>query len=56
MKALGRDEKKAEVVEDLSQAIQKGLSMTGEKDLLCITGSLYLVGEAKAYFNHQAKS
>jgi len=56
MKALGRDEKKAEVVEDLRQAIQKGLSMTGEKDLLCITGSLYVVGEAKAYFNHQAKS
>jgi dihydrofolate synthase / folylpolyglutamate synthase len=56
MKALGRDEKKGEVVEDLRQAIQKGLSMTGEKDLLCITGSLYLVGEAKAYFNHQAKS
>ena len=38
MKALGRDGKKAEIVEDLGQAIRKGLSMTGEKDLLCITG------------------
>jgi len=56
MKALGQNEKKAEVVEDLGQAIRKGLSMTGEKDLFCITGSLYLVGEARAYFNHQGKS
>ena len=56
MKALGEEGKKAEIVEDLGQAIRKGLSMTGEKDLLCITGSLYLVGEARAYFNHQGKS
>ncbi len=49
-KALGRYGKKAEVIEDLEKAIERGLSMTGEEDLLCITGSLYTVGEARAYF------
>jgi dihydrofolate synthase/folylpolyglutamate synthase len=50
-KALGRNGKKAEIIEDLHDAIQKGLSMTDEEDLLCITGSLYTVGEARAYFH-----
>jgi len=49
-KALGENGKKAEIVEDLKGAIDRGLSMTGERDLLCITGSLYTVGEARAYF------
>ncbi len=49
-KALGQNGKKAEIVEDLKGAIDRGLSMTGERDLLCITGSLYTVGEARAYF------
>jgi len=49
-KALGQNGKKAEVIEDLQEAIDRGLSLTGEGDLLCITGSLYTVGEARTYF------
>ena len=47
---------KSEVVEDLQEAIRKGLSMTGPEDLLCITGSLYTVGEARAYFLSKEKT
>jgi dihydrofolate synthase/folylpolyglutamate synthase len=54
--ALGRKGKRAEVVEDLQEAIQKGLSMTGPEDLLCITGSLYMVGEAKAHFQLRGRA
>lgn len=54
--ALGQNGKKAEMVEDLEEAIKKGLSITGKEDLLCITGSLYMVGEAKAFFSSQRKS
>jgi dihydrofolate synthase/folylpolyglutamate synthase len=49
-KALGRSWKKAEIEEDMKKAIERGLSLTHEGDLLCITGSLYTVGEAKSYF------
>ncbi len=49
-KRLGRDGRKAEIIEDLKEAIEKGLSMTTGEDLLCITGSLYTVGEARIYF------
>ena len=52
-KALKENGKKVEAIEDLEEAIQRGLSLTGEEDLLCITGSLYMVGEAKAYFHPQ---
>ena len=47
-KALGRDGQRAETVEDLGEAIERGLSITSDGDLLCVTGSLYTVGEAKA--------
>jgi dihydrofolate synthase/folylpolyglutamate synthase len=50
-KALKENGKTVEAIEDLGEAIKRGLSLTGEEDLLCITGSLYLVGEAKAYFH-----
>ena len=50
-KALGQNGKKAEIAEDLREAIERGLSLTQEEDLLCITGSLYTVGEARAYFH-----
>ncbi len=50
LKALGGNGAKAEIVDDLEGAIGRGLSITGEEDLLCITGSLYTVGEARAYF------
>jgi dihydrofolate synthase/folylpolyglutamate synthase len=49
-KALGQNGGKADIVEDLKDAIERGLSITKEEDLLCITGSLYTVGEARAYF------
>lgn len=47
--ALGRNGKKAEVIENLNEAIDRGLFLTGGEDLLCITGSLYTVGEARAH-------
>jgi len=50
-KALKENGKTVEAIEDLEEAIKRGLSLTGEEDLLCITGSLYMVGEAKAYFH-----
>ncbi len=49
-KALGQNGKKAEVAEDFKEAIERGLALTHQEDLLCITGSLYTVGEARAYF------
>ena len=55
-KALGRNGKRAEIIEDLKEAIERGLSITGQEDLLCITGSLYTVGEARAYFHPQGRS
>jgi dihydrofolate synthase/folylpolyglutamate synthase len=55
-KRLGQNGQKAEIIEDLKEAIEKGLSMTGEEDLLCITGSLYTVGEARAYFRPGERS
>ncbi len=53
---LGRNGNKVEVIEDLHKAIARGLSLTGGQDLFCITGSLYTVGEAKAYFNPKGES
>lgn len=54
--ALGKSGKKAEMAEDLENAIEKGLSMTKQEDLLCISGSLYTVGEARAYFRPRERS
>jgi len=47
---LGRNGKKAEVIAGMKEAIERGLSLTREEDLLCITGSLYTIGEAKSHF------
>jgi len=49
-KSLERNGEKAEIVEGVQRAIDRGLSMASSEDLLCITGSLYTVGEARAYF------
>jgi dihydrofolate synthase/folylpolyglutamate synthase len=32
----------------ISDALEKGLELTGPSDLLCVTGSLYLVGDARS--------
>jgi dihydrofolate synthase/folylpolyglutamate synthase len=56
LKALGKNGEKAEIVDDLEGAIGKGLSITQGDDLLCITGSLYTVGEARAYFRPRERS
>jgi dihydrofolate synthase/folylpolyglutamate synthase len=50
-KILGPKGKKAVVIDDLKEAIERGLALTREGDLLCITGSLYMVGEARTYFH-----
>ena len=55
-KALGQNGKKAEIAEDFKEAIERGLSLTHQEDLLCITGSLYTVGEARAYFYPKRES
>ncbi len=55
LKALGQNGKKAEMTDNLDDAIKMGVSMTGEEDLLCITGSLYMVGEAKSFFSQVQK-
>jgi len=55
-KSIGQNGRKIEVIEDLKEAIGKSLSMAGEEDLVCITGSLYTVGEARAYFLSKGRS
>jgi dihydrofolate synthase/folylpolyglutamate synthase len=55
-KSMGQNGKSVAVIEDLKEAIERSLSMAGEEDLVCITGSLYTVGEAKAYFLSKGKS
>jgi dihydrofolate synthase/folylpolyglutamate synthase len=54
-KSLGRNGKGVEVIENLEEAIGRGISMAEKEDLVCITGSLYTVGEAKAYFLSRGK-
>lgn len=45
--------KHVEVIENPVDALRQALSQAGEKDLVCVAGSLYLVGEIKKKF-HQA--
>jgi len=45
-------QKNVEVIENPGDALQHALSQVGEKDLVCVAGSLYLVGEIKKF--HQA--
>jgi dihydrofolate synthase/folylpolyglutamate synthase len=39
-----------EVVEDVKQAVQKALSLANKDDLICVTGSLFTIGEARELF------
>jgi len=50
-----RIERKGEIVEDVGEAVQHLLSMATERDLICITGSFYTIGEAKAYLSRAFK-
>ncbi len=45
------EQNKIIVTENIPQAINCALSNSKKDDLICITGSLYTVGEAKRYFN-----
>jgi len=47
------DQNKIIVTENIPQAINCALSNSKEDDLICITGSLYTVGEAKRYFRNK---
>ncbi|MDA8234567.1 MAG: bifunctional folylpolyglutamate synthase/dihydrofolate synthase [Clostridia bacterium] len=38
------------LIEDIRLAVEKGLALAGEEDLVCITGSLYMVAEAREYW------
>jgi dihydrofolate synthase/folylpolyglutamate synthase len=41
--------KRGKVVEDVGESVECLLSMATERDLVCITGSFYTIGEAKTY-------
>jgi dihydrofolate synthase/folylpolyglutamate synthase len=49
--AMKRIGKKGEIVGDVGEAVQHLLSVATERDLICITGSFYTIGEAKAYLS-----
>ena len=38
---------RVEVVAEPRQALQRAMAVAGEEDLICVTGSLYLIGEIK---------
>ncbi|UWG99317.1 bifunctional folylpolyglutamate synthase/dihydrofolate synthase [Dehalobacter sp. DCM] len=40
---------KVRVIEDTTAAVQEGLRLTGEDDLLCVTGSLYMISGVRQY-------
>lgn len=44
----------ARVIEDIPDAITFAESVSAPDDVICISGSLYVVGEAKAFFNTRA--
>jgi len=47
------DKKKIITTENIPQAINCALSNSKKDDLICITGSLYTIGEAKKYFKNK---
>lgn len=44
---LSESGKMSQIAEDVGQALQLARKAVGREDLICVTGSLYLVGEAK---------
>jgi dihydrofolate synthase/folylpolyglutamate synthase len=45
---FSRHNKKARIADDVPAALSQALAMAGEKDLVCLAGSLFIVGEALA--------
>lgn len=41
-------------IRDVEEALEYGLELTGKEDLLCVTGSIFLLGEAKAWLRERA--
>jgi dihydrofolate synthase/folylpolyglutamate synthase len=41
----------AEIVGDVKEAVRKAMALAGRNDLICVTGSLYTVGEAREMFS-----
>jgi dihydrofolate synthase/folylpolyglutamate synthase len=44
---LGKDKEKSRVFPNIAQALAQAGKEAGERDLICVTGSLFLVGEAR---------
>lgn len=38
------------LIENIGEAVKKGMSLAGPEDLVCVTGSLYMVAEARTLF------
>jgi dihydrofolate synthase/folylpolyglutamate synthase len=51
VKAAKPYQKRIEVVGNSCEALKRALSMADQDDLICVTGSLYLVGEIKRAFS-----
>ncbi|MFP4668852.1 MAG: bifunctional folylpolyglutamate synthase/dihydrofolate synthase, partial [Desulfobacterales bacterium] len=47
-KAVRQMTDQAEIIEDVAEAVSRAMETTSENDIVCIAGSLYVVGEAKA--------
>jgi len=47
--------KRGKIVEDVGEAVQHLLSLATERDLICVTGSFYTIGEAKAYLSRSKR-
>ncbi len=52
---IDRDRSKCRLFSALSLAIDRAVSEAAENDLICITGSLFVVGEARAYLEKRYK-
>jgi dihydrofolate synthase/folylpolyglutamate synthase len=50
-----RIKKRGKIVEDVGEAVKYLLSSATERDLICITGSFYTIGEAKAYLSRSKR-
>jgi len=53
MAEFRKHELKLHIAESVPQAVSLALSRAGEKDLICITGSLFVAGEAVEYLGRK---